>query len=66
MSKTEDLRSLQYFWQEKGDITRMIDHERVLRENPEVAAAWRSLKTAEGVFRLTLRGAIDEAEYEIP
>lgn len=44
----EQLQSLKYFWEEKQDLERYIDFERlkpqIKKEHPEILKAWNAYK----------------------
>jgi hypothetical protein len=52
------LDMLDYFWREKGDITRWsdFDREKVKAAFPEIIKAWDDYQTAERVFAAVMRG----------
>jgi len=62
----EDLRSMQYFHKEKGDITRFCDWEKlkplVRLEYPEVIAAMAALKVAERTLDAAIYNMVEQGE----
>lgn len=62
----ELIRNLSYFWEEKGDITRLssFNEADVMREFPEVMQAWKNYKHAELSFDLILKNTYDKVDAQ--
>lgn len=62
--RAELASSLQYFWTEKGDITRASDFDReaVRREFPGVLMAWDNYVTARLVMEEMVKAAVRAAD----
>lgn len=57
----EDLNSIKYFWNEKGNPTCWIGWEKALpalrRQFPEIVAAWENYQTAERIVTACINNA---------
>lgn len=64
--RTSYARSIQYFWQEKGDLERFtgFDREYLAREFPEVLKAWDNYKFSRVVLGALVRDALAQSEDE--
>lgn len=66
MITRSDLDMLVYFWEEKDDVTRFVDWERMqpeLREkHPEIIKAWADYQTSRRTLTAVLRHARDYSE----
>lgn len=67
----EHLRSIVYFWQERGDLERMVDWKAIENElaedHPEIVKAWREYQTAKRTLNAVVRqlnSEIDAREDE--
>jgi hypothetical protein len=70
--RVEDMRSLIYFYREKGDLTRHVDYAEMRRNlephYPDFFKAWDLLKSAERTMDIETRlldEAADEIEYKL-
>ena len=54
----QDLDSLQYFWQEKQDLERFTDFEKLKalleKEKPETLKAWNDYKTSKKMLDIVM------------
>lgn len=61
-----DLRSLQYFWEEKDDLERSAMWTKLqpaLREQyPEILKAWSDYKASRTIVTAVIQHAVDRAE----
>ena len=64
----DDLRSLHYFWETKGDITCWISWDRskadLRKDNPEVFGAWEKYLESRRALSAALRDAISNSEED--
>ena len=58
----EVLISLQYFWQEKGDLERLTTFEELTplleKEKPEILKAWRDYKASKKILDIVIESLI--------
>jgi len=54
----QDLSSLQYFWQEKEDLERFTDFEKLKplleKEKPEILKAWNDYKASKKILDIVM------------
>lgn len=54
----QDLDTLRYFWQEKEDLERFTDFEKLKpllkKEKPEVLKAWNDYKTSKKILDIVM------------
>jgi len=54
----QDLNMLRYFWQEKEDLERFIDFEKLKplleKEKPEVLKAWNNYKSSKKILDIII------------
>ena len=54
----QDLNMLKYFWQEKEDLERFIDFEKLKplleKEKPEVLKAWNNYKSSKKILDIII------------
>jgi len=64
---TEDLRMIQYFWQEKGDLRRYCGWEEIQEDLqaqfPAIYDAWQRYRTAVETLNIVV-GALDPDEID--
>ncbi len=54
--REELLRSVRYFWEERGDPTRYVKWDEACREFPSLGQAWARRQQAELDFNIILKG----------
>lgn len=57
----EEALGLIYMWKEKGDPTRLIGWEDIIKKCPLIEKAWNDFKMAEQTFDLILEGIANKA-----
>lgn len=60
----QDINDLQYFWQEKQDLERFVDFERlkplIQEKKPELIKAWNNYKASVKILDLVIENLDDE------
>ena len=57
--KDDDWNMLDYFWKEKGDVTRWCDWDKFKAAHPDhpVVEAWTRYKAAEAMLDVVVKGS---------
>ena len=62
----DDLHSLRYFWEEKGDITRWVGWEskkaEIGKEHPQILWAWENYLETRRCLTEKIRSAVSNSE----
>ena len=65
---SDDLHSIRYFWEEKGDPTRWVGWERtkpdLLKEHPQILWAWENYLETRRCLTEKIRSAISNSEED--
>ena len=58
----EDLKDLQYFWQEKQDLERLCSFKKLIpvleKEKPEVIKAWNDYKASKKILDIVINSLL--------
>ena len=50
MDRQQEIRMLQYFWEEKEDLERYCRFNQIKYEFPEIERAWKDYKTSKKIL----------------